>query len=103
MMPAVLIGSFIGIIFNEILPDIWCQIVLALVLFFLTFQAGIKAKQLYLKENKALIAKSESNFSIKDKSLKLKLRSSSKLDKSIKLKTKLANLRNRNDNLAIQT
>lgn len=37
MMPAVLIGSFIGIIFNEILPDIYCQIVLALVLFFLTF------------------------------------------------------------------
>jgi uncharacterized membrane protein YfcA len=47
MMPAVLIGSFVGILFNEFLPDIYCQIVLALVLFFLTFQAGIKARQLY--------------------------------------------------------
>lgn len=47
MMPAVLIGSFLGLLLSPLLPELVKQIVLALVLFFLTFQAGIKARQLY--------------------------------------------------------
>jgi uncharacterized membrane protein YfcA len=53
MMPTVLMGSFIGVLFNIMLPDIAIQIILALLLFFLTTQAAIKAKQIYNKENKA--------------------------------------------------
>ena len=56
MMPAVLIGSFLGLLLSPLLPELVKQIVLALVLFFLTFQAGIKARQLYQKENKVLKA-----------------------------------------------
>jgi uncharacterized membrane protein YfcA len=37
MMPTVLMGSFIGIYFNLILPDVVIQVILALLLFFLTF------------------------------------------------------------------
>ena len=36
MMPNVLAGSFIGVTFNTILPDLLIQIILALLLFFLT-------------------------------------------------------------------
>jgi uncharacterized membrane protein YfcA len=54
MMPTVLMGSFIGVMFNTALPDLIIQIVLALLLFFLSVQAGLKARQIYKKENKAL-------------------------------------------------
>ena len=54
MMPTVLMGSFIGVIFNVMLPDMIIQVILALLLFFLTFQAGTKAMEIYRKENKAL-------------------------------------------------
>jgi uncharacterized membrane protein YfcA len=37
MMPTVLMGSFIGVYFNLILPDVVIQVILALLLFFLTF------------------------------------------------------------------
>jgi uncharacterized membrane protein YfcA len=37
MMPTVLMGSFIGVWFNILLPDIAIQVILALLLFFLTF------------------------------------------------------------------
>lgn len=36
MMPTVLAGSFIGVTFNTILPDLLIQVILALLLFFLT-------------------------------------------------------------------
>jgi uncharacterized membrane protein YfcA len=54
MMPTVLMGSFIGVMFNTALPDLIIQIVLALLLFFLSVQAGLKARQVYKKENKAM-------------------------------------------------
>lgn len=41
MMPTVLMGSFLGVWFNIMLPDIAIQIILALLLFFLTFQAAL--------------------------------------------------------------
>jgi len=37
MMPTVMMGSFIGVWFNILLPDIAIQVILALLLFFLTF------------------------------------------------------------------
>jgi hypothetical protein len=49
-----LMGSFIGVIFNVMLPDMIIQVILALLLFFLTFHAGTKAMEIYRKENKAL-------------------------------------------------
>jgi uncharacterized membrane protein YfcA len=58
MMPTVLMGSFIGVWFNIMLPDLAIQVILALLLFFLTFQAGTKAMEVYRKENKAFKAKS---------------------------------------------
>jgi competence protein ComGC len=57
MMPAVLMGSFIGVWFNIMLPEMAIQVILALLLFFLTFQAGTKAMEVYRKENKAAKAK----------------------------------------------
>ena len=57
MMPTVLMGSFIGVWFNIMLPDMIIQIILALLLFFLTFQAATKAMEVYRKENKAQKAK----------------------------------------------
>jgi len=57
MMPTVLMGSFIGVWFNIMLPDLAIQVILALLLFFLTFQAGTKAMEVYRKENKAIKAK----------------------------------------------
>ena len=36
MCPTVLMGSFIGVIFNGLLPDLIIQIILTLLLFFLT-------------------------------------------------------------------
>ena len=51
MMPTVLMGSFIGVQFNIFLPDLIIQIILALLLFFLTFQAITKALKIYKSEN----------------------------------------------------
>ena len=53
MMPTVICGSFIGAILYPILPDIIIQGILGLLLFFLAFQAGVKASQMIRKENKA--------------------------------------------------
>ena len=59
MMPTVICGSFIGAILNSILPDIIIQGILGLLLFFLAFQAGVKASQMIRKENKAKKEKKE--------------------------------------------
>jgi uncharacterized membrane protein YfcA len=59
MMPTVLMGSFIGVWFNIMLPDIAIQIILALLLFFLTFQAALTGRKLFVKENKALQAEAK--------------------------------------------
>jgi uncharacterized membrane protein YfcA len=67
MMPTVFMGSFIGVYFNIMLPEIAIQIILALLLFFLTFQAGLKAKQIYVKENKALKAKEDASKNLSKK------------------------------------
>lgn len=60
MNPTVLMGSFIGVIFNTWFPDLLIQIILTLLLFFLTTQAGIKARDILRKENRALARKNKS-------------------------------------------
>jgi uncharacterized membrane protein YfcA len=50
MMPTVLMGSFIGVMFNTLLPDLLIQIILTMLLFFLTTQAGLKARDILRKE-----------------------------------------------------
>jgi hypothetical protein len=81
MMPTVLMGSFIGVWFNIVLPEIAIQIILALLLFFLTFQAGTKVVEIYKKENKAIKDKLKKQTMGSDKSTskKSKKRSSSTL------------------------
>jgi uncharacterized membrane protein YfcA len=54
MMPTVLIGSFIGNIFNLFLPDVFVQISLTLLLFFLSFQAISTGRRTYKLENAKL-------------------------------------------------
>lgn len=76
MMPAVLMGSFIGVWFNIMLPEMAIQVILALLLFFLTFQAGTKAMEVYRKENKA--AKAKKVTAAGDQSISKKMKQSLK-------------------------
>lgn len=90
MMPAVLMGSFIGVWFNIMLPEMAIQVILALLLFFLTFQAGTKAMEVYRKENKA--AKAKKVAAAGDKSISKKMpRSLKKLNTNASIAMGLAN------------
>jgi uncharacterized membrane protein YfcA len=51
MLPAVMMGSMVGVLANVMLPSLILQTSLTLLLVFLTIQAGLKAKQIYHKEN----------------------------------------------------
>jgi len=53
MMPTVLIGSFVGVFFNIMLPDVVILILLSLLLFYLAVQATTGGCKAYKKENKA--------------------------------------------------
>jgi len=61
MLPTVLIGSTLGILFNIIFPQVIIQICLTLFLFFMLIQSVIKFKEIYGKENDALKIKAEEN------------------------------------------
>lgn len=50
MMPAVLLGSFIGAFLNIIMPTLIILIALTVILFAMAIQAGIKYVQIYRKE-----------------------------------------------------
>jgi len=52
MLPTVLMGSFFGVIINVIFPPLILLVILALVLIFIAFRSAIKAKEIYLNENK---------------------------------------------------
>jgi len=41
MMPTVLVGSFLGVWFNIMMPDFVIQMLLTLLLFFLTFKVSL--------------------------------------------------------------
>lgn len=51
MQPTVLMGSFLGVLVNVVLPSIILESCLTLLLIFLTVQSAIKARQIYKKEN----------------------------------------------------
>jgi uncharacterized membrane protein YfcA len=57
MLPTVMMGSFIGVIMNAMLPDLILQILLTLLLAFLTFQSSMKAREIFKKENEKIRAK----------------------------------------------
>jgi uncharacterized membrane protein YfcA len=71
MMPTVLIGSFIGVFFNTMLPDIVILILLSLLLFYLSIQALTNGCKTYKKENKAREAAQQAQMN-PDKSISLK-------------------------------
>ena len=50
MMPLVLLGSYIGVLMNLMLPPILLSLFLTLILILLTAQSFIKGKQMYQKE-----------------------------------------------------
>jgi uncharacterized membrane protein YfcA len=52
MLPTVLVGSLIGIYINEIFPAPVLEILLSLLLIFLSQITILKAKIMYLKEKK---------------------------------------------------
>lgn len=52
MLPTVLVGSITGVFLNQILPEIILQVLLCLVLAFLTWMSAGKAKSIYKKESK---------------------------------------------------
>lgn len=51
MLPVVMMGSMIGVLFNLVLPSLVLQIVLTIVLLLLTIQSLGKANSIYKKEN----------------------------------------------------
>jgi uncharacterized membrane protein YfcA len=54
MMPTTLAGAQIGAIILVIMPDLFIQIILTIVLAFLTVQSGCKAHEITKKENQAI-------------------------------------------------
>lgn len=56
MMPLVLVGSFVGVLVNLVLPPIMLCIILTIILLGLTYQSWHKAKEIYKKENAHLKA-----------------------------------------------
>ena len=57
MLPTVMMGSFLGVIMNAMLPDLILQILLTLLLGFLTVQSSMKARDIFNKENEKIKAK----------------------------------------------
>jgi uncharacterized membrane protein YfcA len=51
MLPTVLIGAMLGVFFNIIFPEPVIIIVLTALLVFLAINSGLKAKDIYKKEN----------------------------------------------------
>ena len=51
MLPTVMLGSFLGTFVTILVPPIVLQILLTCLLTFLTVQSGLKAKEIFLKEN----------------------------------------------------
>lgn len=54
MLPAVLVGSNLGVFFNMIMPSIILQILLTHLLLFLSVQGAFKAKEIYDKETQRM-------------------------------------------------
>lgn len=57
MLPTVMMGSYIGVIMNAMLPPLILQVCLTLLLGFLTVQSTLKARDIFKKENEKIKAK----------------------------------------------
>jgi hypothetical protein len=66
MLPAVLVGSTLGVFFNLIFPKIITTFCLTLLLLFLTVQSSFKLRQVIKKENAKLKAAQEGKLDDKD-------------------------------------
>ena len=53
MMPLVLVGSFVGVLLNIMLPPILLSTILTIILMLLTVQSYFKGKQIYNRETAA--------------------------------------------------
>ena len=59
MMPLVLVGSFVGVLLNIILPPVILSSILTVILMLLTAQSYIKGKQIYNKETIQIARRSQ--------------------------------------------
>jgi uncharacterized membrane protein YfcA len=59
MLPLVLVGSFIGVFFNLMLPPVILSIILTVLLVFLTIQSLMQGYKIYLQESAAQQSDSE--------------------------------------------
>ena len=57
MLPTVLMGSFIGVLVNVSFPPLILQIILTIVLLFLTIQSGFKGKEIFNMETQKIKAR----------------------------------------------
>ena len=57
MLPLVLVGSFVGVLLNIILPPLILSAILTAILILLTLQSYFKGRQIYNKETANLIVK----------------------------------------------
>lgn len=61
MLPTVLVGSIMGVIFNMILPALVLQILLTIILLLLSIQSGFKAREIYKKESAKIALEKQAN------------------------------------------
>lgn len=61
MLPTVMMGSFLGVIMNAMLPELILQVCLTLLLAFLTVQSALKAREIFKKENDKIRQKKREN------------------------------------------
>lgn len=59
MLPTVIMGSFLGVLMNSLLPDLYLQVILLCLQTFLCWQIGSKFISVYKKENAQINAEKE--------------------------------------------
>lgn len=59
MLPLVLVGSFMGVFFNLMLPPVILSLILTVLLVFLTVQSLFQGYRMYLRESEARSSDSE--------------------------------------------
>ena len=60
MMPLVLVGSFVGVLLNIMLPPVLLSTILTIILMLLTVQSYFKGKQIYNRETAAQMLRKQS-------------------------------------------
>ena len=55
MMPLVLVGSFVGVLLNIMLPPVLLSTILTIILMLLTVQSYFKGKQIYNRETAQIL------------------------------------------------